>query len=178
MIFVILAFLCVMFKSRTVKNVRGFRILLVLTVVIELYTGWYYLKTSPIKEERNFLTVLTNREEDPTENENAEVANYLNSLPDDATVLLDDATAYPVVAFVRQDKIKSLTMPYQDKFLSALESPDKYADYIMIATARNLVTGYTQLNNRYLVSLKQTLPQMLLHRVFETENWIVYRVVK
>lgn len=178
MIFVVLAFLCVMFKSQTVKNVKGFRILLVISVVIQLYTGWYFLKTSPIQEERNFLTVLTNRAEDHTESDNAEVANYINSLPDNATVLLDDATAYPVVAFVQQEKIKSLTMPYQDKFLSALESPDRYADYIMIATAKNLVTGYTQLNDRYLVSLKQTLPQMLLRKAFETDNWIIYRVVK
>ena len=178
LIFLILAFLCVMFKSQTVKKVKGFRILLVITVIIQLYTGWYFLKTSAIEEDRNFLTVLTNRTEDHTETDNAEVANYLNSLPDDATVLLDDATAYPIVAFVRQDKIKSLTMPYQEKFLTALESPDKYADYIMIATAKNLVTGYTQLNDRYLVSLKHTLPQMLLHKVFETDNWIIYRVVK
>lgn len=178
MIFVILAYLCVIFKSQTVKNVKAFRIALGISVAIQIYTGWYFLKTSPLAEERNFLTVLTNRQPDHTESDNADVANYLNSLPDNATVLLDDATAYPVVAFVNQQKIRNLTMPYQDKFLSALESPDKYADYIMIATAKNLVTGYTQLNDRYLVSLKHTLPQMLLRKVYETDNWIIYRVVK
>jgi hypothetical protein len=91
---------------------------------------------------------------------------------------MDDATAYGVVAFVESAKIKSLTMPYQNNFLSGVESPDKAADYIVIATAKNLVTGYTQLNDRYLTSIKRTLPQLIFKKVYETENWIVYRVVK
>jgi hypothetical protein len=178
MIFIVLAFLCVMFKSQTVKNQKSFRVLLALSVIAQLYSGWYFLKTSPIAEDRNFLSVLTNRTEDQTQSDNADVAGYLNSLPDDAHILMDDATAYGVVAFVESAKIRSLTMPYQDNFLSGVESPDKAADYIVIATAKNLVTGYTQLNNRYLTSIRRTLPQLIFKKVYETENWIVYRVVK
>jgi hypothetical protein len=178
MIFLVLAFLCVMFKSRTVKNQKAFRILLAITVVVQLYSGWYFLKTSPIAEDRNFLSVLTNRTADKTQTDNFDVASYINSLPDKAHVLLDDATAYGVVAFVEHQKIRTLTMPYQDNFLSGVESPDKAADYILIATAKNLVTGYTQLNNRYLVSIKRTMPQVIFKKVYETDNWIMYRIVK
>ncbi|TFF34854.1 hypothetical protein [Mucilaginibacter psychrotolerans] len=178
MIFVVLAFLCVMFKSQTVKNQRVFKITLAVTMAVQLYAGWYFLKTSPIAEDRNFLAVLTNRTDDKTQADNMDVASYINSLPDDSHILMDDATAYGVVAFVERQKIRTLTMPYQDNFLSGVESPDKAADYIVIATAKNLVTGYTQLNNRYLVSIKRTLPQVIFKKVYETDNWIVYRVVK
>jgi hypothetical protein len=115
MIFMVLAFLCVMFKSQTVKNQKSFRILLALSVVAQLYSGWYFLKTSPIAEDRNFLSVLTNRTEDQTQADNADVASYINSLPDDAHVLMDDATAYGVVAFVEsaEDKIAYDALPGQ-----------------------------------------------------------------
>lgn len=176
MIFVILAFLGVIFKWQTVKNKKTFKILLTLCTVVQLYFGWTYLKASSIDEERNFARVLSTRQIDDTQKDDIDVANYLNSLPGDSHILMDDATAYPVVAFTRD--LNTLTLPYQSNFLSGLESPDKYADYIVVATAKNVVTGYTQLNNRYITSIKQTIPQMLLRKVFETSNWIVYRVVK
>jgi len=176
MIFIILAFLCVIFKWQTVKNQFVYKIMLVIAVVIQLYAGWYYLKTSSVMEEREFLTVLTDRQPDLAHTGDADVANYLNSLPGDVHILMDDAIAYPIVAFTRD--INTLTLPYQSNFLSALESPDKYTDYIVIATAKNAVTGYTQLNNKYPLSIKRSIPQLLFRKVYETDNWIVYRLVK
>lgn len=176
MIFVVLAFMCVIFKWQTVKSKTTFKVLLGISVAVQLYMGWYFLKTSNVDEERSFLSVLTKRTQDETQSDHFDVANYLNSLPGNSRILLDDATAYPVVAFTRD--INMLILPYQNNFLSGLEAPDKYTDYIVVATAKNLVTGYTQLNNRYVTTIKQSLPQMLLRKVYETSNWIVYRVVR
>jgi hypothetical protein len=175
MIFLILAYLCVIFKAHTVKNHKSFKILLLITVIFQLYLGWDYLRTSSIAEEKNFAKVLFNRQEDKTQADNVDVANYLNSLPTESHVLLDDAIAYGVVAFTRD--IKPVIMPYRGNFLSALESPDKYVDYIVLATAKNVVSGYTQLNNKYIYSIKRTIPDVNFRKVFVTDDWIVYRVI-
>ncbi|MBB5396448.1 hypothetical protein [Mucilaginibacter sp. AK015] len=175
MIFLILAYLCVIFKAHTVKDQKNFKILLAFTVVFQLYFGWYYLNTSSIPEEQNFVKVLFNREEDDKQQDNIDVANYLNSLPSDSHVLVDDAIAYGVIAFTND--IKPLIMPYESNFLSALESPDKYADYVVVATAKNVVSGYTQLNNKYIVTISQTIPDINFRKVFETNDWVVYRII-
>lgn len=175
MIFLILAYLCVIFKAHTVKNHRSFKLLLLVTVLFQLYFGWYYLNTSPIAEERDFANVLFKRQPDKVQQDNIDVAGYLNSLPTESHVLMDDAIAYGVIAFTHD--IKPLIMPYEGNFLSALETPDKYVDYIVVATAKNLVSGYTQLNNKYINSIRKTIPNVNFRKVYETDDWIVYRLV-
>ncbi|RYU86233.1 hypothetical protein EWM62_18680 [Mucilaginibacter terrigena] len=175
MIFLILAYLCVIFKAHTVKNHRSFKLLLLITIIFQLYFGWYYLRTSSIAEEQNFVKVLFNREPDDKQQDNMEVANYLNSLPTQSHVLVDDAIAYGIIAFTND--IKPIIMPYEGNFLSALESPDKYVDYVVVATAKNVVSGYTQLNNKYILSIRQTIPDVNFRKVFETNDWTVYRVI-
>ncbi|GGH16296.1 hypothetical protein [Mucilaginibacter phyllosphaerae] len=175
LIFLILAFLGVIFKAHTVKKQKGFKLLLLVTVLFQLYVGWYYLKTSSIAEEKNFASVLVNRHVDDVYKDNIDVASYLNSLPGDAHVLIDDAIGYGVIAFTQD--IKPVIMPYQGSFLSALESPDKYVDYIVVATAKNVVSGYTQLNNKYILTIRKTIPDVNFRKVFETDDWTVYRVI-
>jgi hypothetical protein len=175
LIFLILAYLCVIFKAHTVKNHRSFKLLLAVTILFQVYFGWYYLKNSLIPEERNFVKVLFENKEDTTQQDNIDVANYLNSLPGDTHVLADDAIAYGVIAFITD--IKPVIMPYRGNFLSALESPDKYVDYVLVATAGNVVSGYTQLNNKYIASIRHTIPDVNFRKVYETNDWIVYRII-
>lgn len=175
MIFLILAYLCVIFKAHTVKNHKSFKLLLAVTILFQLYFGWYYLKNSLIPEERNFINLLTQNKGDTSQQDNIDVANYLNSLPGDAHVLVDDAISYGVIAFTTD--IKPIIMPYQGNFLSALESPDKYVDYVVVATAKNIVSGYTQLNNKYIISIRHTIPNINFRKVYETNDWTVYRVI-
>lgn len=175
LLFIILTFLCVIIKWHTVKNQKAFKVMLTIIVFVQIYFGGYYLKTSSVAEENNFINVLLNRTNDPTQAENMDVADYISSLPTDMRILMDDATAYPVVAFTHN--LRPLILPYENNFLSALESPDKYADYVVVATAKNILTGYTQLNNKYIISIKRTIPQMVFRKVFETNDWIVYRII-
>jgi hypothetical protein len=175
MIFLILAYLGVIFKAHTVKNHKSFKLLLAVTILFQLYFGWYYLKNSLIPEERNFVKVLIDNKDDAVQQDNVDVANYLNSLPGDAHVLVDDAIAYNIIAFTND--IKPVIMPYESNFLSALESPDKYVDYVLVATATNVVSGYTQLNNKYIISIRHTLPDVNFRKVYETNDWIVYRII-
>jgi hypothetical protein len=175
LIFIILALLCIITKSPSFKNQRLLKLLVAAGVLIQLYSGYYFLKNSPIVEEQKFMSILLNPVVNTDQDSNRDIANYINSLPDNSQVLVDDAIAYPIVAFV--DNIQKLTLPYQDKFLTSLESPQGYVDYIMIATAKNKMTGYTQLNNKYTEIIKNADAGLSMQKVYETDDWVLYRIL-
>ena len=125
-------------------------------------------------EEKNFISMLLNRTVDAQQDENKDMANYINGLPDNARILADDAIAYPIIAFTYN--IKSLTLPYQDSYLSAIETPWDYDNYILIATAKNRVNAYSILNPRYgpVANMGGTNKLQL---VYSTQNWALYRLL-
>jgi len=174
LIFLVLALLCIFYKTQIIKNQTLLKTIVGVLTLIQLYTGYIFLKNSSITEEQNFITVLFNRAADTQQDENRELAKYINNLPDDTHVLVDDAIAFPIVAF--SNNIHKLTLPYQGAFLSAIEAPDKYDDYILLATEKNEVTGFTQLNNKYVPVVKKANSALKLKRVYETNNWILYKV--
>jgi hypothetical protein len=175
LIFLILSLLCLIFKAQTVKNQKIFKIILVVAVLTQLYTGFEFLYKSLIHDEKAFITTIIKREHNSDQNENVEMATYINGLPGNAHVLMDDAVAYPIAGFV--NNIKRLTLPYQDQFLSAFETPYRYDDYILIASAKNPFTGYTQLNNKYVPMIRVLNSGINYKRVYETNNWIIYKIV-
>ncbi|MBL4678285.1 MAG: hypothetical protein JKY70_19090 [Mucilaginibacter sp.] len=175
LIFMILAFLAVVLKARTVKRQGLFKFLLLVLSLTQIYFGWYYLRNSSIAEERDFTRVLVDHAGEGVATDNIDIANYLNSLPSDTHILVDDAIAYPIVAFTKD--IRPMIMPYQGNFLSALESPDKYVDYVIVANARNIQSGYTQLNDKYIVSIRKAISDLNFRKVYETDDWTVYRVI-
>ena len=118
--------------------------------------------------------MLLYRAVDAGQNENRDLANFLNRLPDNTHVLMDDAIAFPVVAFT--NNIHKLILPYQTDFLSARESPDKYAGYLLVATDKNQVYTYSQLNSNYLPIIKRANSALRLHRVYETDDWVLYKI--
>ena len=174
LIFLVLALLCILYKSQTLRNQQTLKITVAILTVIQLYTGYYFMKTSAIGEEVHFVDVLLNRDPDPLQSENRDLAACINRLPNDAHVLVDDAIAYPVVAFV--DDIHKLTLPYQGIFLTAIETPDKYDSYVLLATEKNETTGFTQLNDRYVPVIQKNNSELRLRRVFETNDWILYKI--
>ncbi|MFI5139498.1 MAG: hypothetical protein ACHQIM_16880 [Sphingobacteriales bacterium] len=174
LIFIILSLLCILYKAQTIKNQRVLKLLVGGLALLQLYTGFVFLQNSTVSEERNFISVLFKGAADTKQDQNRDLANYLNRLPADSHVLVDDAIAYPVVAFTKN--IQKLTLPYQGAFLSAIEAPDKYDDYILLATGKNEVTGFTQLNNKYLPVIKKSNSALRLRRVYETDDWILYKI--
>jgi hypothetical protein len=177
LMFVILALLGVLYKTQTTKNSDLLKVAVAVLAVVQLYTGYYFLQNSAIGEERNFITVLLGGKHDSTQDQNKEIANYIDRLPKGSHVLVDDAIAYPLAAFVENASFQKLTLPYQEGvFLSAIEAPDKYDDYILLATGYNQVTGFTQLNNRYVPVIKKNNSALKLKRVYETDDWILYKI--
>jgi len=103
------------------------------------------------------------------------MANYINGLPDDAKILVDDAVAYPIVAFT--SNVKNLTLPYQENFISVIETPWNYGSYyILVANSKNPVNAYSMLNPRYAPILNQA-NNSNLQKVYETEHWALYRLL-
>jgi hypothetical protein len=175
MIFLVLSLLCILYRAQTIRNQAVLKLVVGILTLVQLYTGYVFLQSSSIGEERNFISILFNRANDTQQNDNRELANYINHLPKDSRVLMDDAIAYPIVAFTKD--MHNLTLPYEGVFLSAIEAPDKYADYILLATDKNEVTGFTQLNDKYVPVIKKANSALRLKRVYETNDWILYKIM-
>jgi hypothetical protein len=178
LIFLILALLCITFKAQAIRRQKTYKVLLIVLVPIQIFTGYLFLKNSYLPEERDFLTTLLTRQPNYTNNQGGErdMANYLNGIPQGSKILADDAIAYPIIAYV--NNIQQITLPYQDEISGAIESPEKYDDYILIATAQNPVTGYTQLNNKYITLIKLQNSALNLRIVYESDDWILYHIEK
>lgn len=174
LIFLVLALLCVLYKAQTIKNQVVLKSVVGLLVLLQLYTGFIFLQNSSIPEEKGFITSFFNNTTKTPQDDNREIAFYLNKLPVDANILVDDAIAYPVLAFCNH--IERFTLPFQASYLSAVEAPDQYDQYILLATTKNEATGYTQLNNKYIPAIKRANGNVKLHSVYETDTWIVYKV--
>lgn len=175
LIFLILSLLCVSFRAHIHRNQGVVKIILGTIVIFQLFTGYIFLKNSFVTEERDFAKILFNPEPDGKQNENKEVAEFINSLPGNERILMDDAIAYPIITFTNQ--VHRFTLPYQETYLSASEAPEHYVNYILIATERNPLTGYTQLNNKYIPSIKHSDNNLNLQKVYETDSWILYKVL-
>ncbi|WP_413666047.1 hypothetical protein ACEN9X_15760 [Mucilaginibacter sp. Mucisp86] len=176
LIFLFVALLCIIFKVHTIKNKLAVKVGLACVIVLQLYTGYTFLTNSLITDERRFITTLNRLEPNADQSESKEIAAYINSLPDGTHILMDDAVSYPIVAFT--NNIKKLTLPYQlDSFLSAIETPYKYDDYILVATAKNPFAGYTQLSDKYIPEIRRLNSGVNYKRAYETDGWILYKVV-
>ncbi len=176
LIFLVLALLCVIFKSWEQKHQLSVKILLSILVVFQIITGYFFLDRSFLNEEREFTKVLFNQHKIEQQNTNRDMAEYINtSIPRDAEIMMDDAIAYSVIAYTHH--AERLILPYQETYLSASEAPEHYANYILIATEQNSLTGYTQLNYRYIPAIKHSDSKLKLHKVYETDDWILYKIL-
>jgi hypothetical protein len=175
LIFMILALLCITFRGHRHENQRAIKVIISLMVLFQIGSGYVFFKNSFIIEERDFSDALFHQAPGDDQAENREIADFINTLPNNEQILIDDAIAYPVVAFT--DHIQRVTLPYQESYLSASEAPEHYVNYILIATDRNPLFGYTQLNNRYLPAIKKSDRNLNLQKIYETDNWILYKVL-
>ena len=183
LVFVVLALLCILYKAQTIRNQTILKTVVGVLTLVQLYTGYIFLKNSSLIEERNFITVLLNREPDTHQDENRQLARYIDGLPKGTHVLADDAIAFPIISFSKKTKeltawenLQKYTLPYENAYLSAIEAPQKYDDYILLANPKNEVTGFTQLNDKYIPVIKKANSALKLHRVYETNDWVLYKV--
>lgn len=173
--FLVLSLLCLVTRVHTVRNEGIFKIVLTIFFALSIYTGYEIMNTSGILEERNFISTLLHKKVIDNQEEIKSVAGYINGLPPTSHVLLDDAIAYPIAGFITD--IRSLTLPYQNEYLSAIEAPHKYDRYVLIASGSNPANSYTELNVKYVTLFKQANSNVSLRKVFETSDWILYQIL-
>jgi len=88
LIFLILALLCIMFKAQVVRNQKTLKLVLAVLVLVQIYTGYIFLNTSMITDEKSFITTLKNRNNDYSQNLNLDAAAYINGLPTGSRLLI------------------------------------------------------------------------------------------
>ena len=175
LMFLVLALLCILYRAQIIKRQGVLKIVVGVLALFQLVTGYIFLKNSNVGEERHFISVIESRAPDTRQDENRALAKYLNRLPEDSHVLIDDGIAYPVVAFT--GNIHKLTLPYQEGiFLSAIEAPAEYDNYVLLATDKNEVTGFTQLNEKYIPVITRANSGLKFRRVYETNDWVLYKI--
>jgi hypothetical protein len=174
LLFLMLSFLTIVIKGHLISRRFSYKAAISILIGVQIYMGFYYLKSSFIESEKNFVLTIENQNSSTDlYEEYRDAASYINHLPHNSQVLIDDANAYPIVAFVKD--IHSLTLPYQDSFLSAIENPNKYVDYVLITSNVNPVGGFTQLNYKY-QALMNNKNNIRLFPVYQSDNWILLKI--
>lgn len=176
LLFLILSLLCIIFRVRFIKDQRMIKMALTIVVAVQLYIGFIFLTKSYIPEENNIANVLLHQTTNKIDEQNHEISNYINTLPETDKILVDDAVAYPVACYVKD--ITKLTMPYQESYLSALEAPEKYNGYVLIANEANPMLGYTQLTDFYLDGIRRKNPKLNFYKIYVTDYWTLYRMIE
>jgi hypothetical protein len=176
LLFLILSLLCIIFRVRFIRNQSMLKVALSIIIAVQLYIGFIFLAKSYIPEESNFAEVLLNQTGNKINEQTHEMSDYINSLPDDQRILVDDAVAYPVASYV--NKIEKLTMPYQESYLSAIEAIDKYDGYVLIANQDNPMLGYTQLTDFYLDGVRRKNPKLNIYKIYVTDYWTLYKMIE
>jgi hypothetical protein len=178
LMFIFISFMALLFKSKVIEQNYAYKFVIGACIVIEIFSGYAYLNNSFLDSEKDFFTLAT-KVKDNTDfstnryDEYIDAAAFINSMPRSSKVLVDDANAYPIAAFVKN--MNKLTLPYQDIFLSAIENPTGYVDYVLVATAANNVGGYTQLNEKY-KGVMQGKNNIMMDKAYESDNWIIYKI--
>ena len=178
LMFIFISFMALLFKSTMIAQNNIYKFIISACIVLEIFSGYYYLSNSFIESEKDFYAFAI-KQKSPTDfsttryDEYIDVAGFINSMPRNSKVLVDDANAYPIAAFVKN--IHKLTLPYQNVFLSAIENPTTYVNYVLVASSSNTVGGYTQLNEKYR-GIMQAKNNIMMDKAYETDNWIIYKL--
>jgi len=176
LMFIVIAYLALVFRSQVIARRKIYKVIIVLLVTVQVFTGYFYLRNSMIQSESSFVTVFqkTNDTDETTMfDEYKQMADFINHLPRKSQILVDDVNAYPILAYVKS--LKNITLPYQDAFLSAIENPSTYVSYVLLAADQNSVGGFTQLNFKYKLTM-ETRNNLRLDKVYESDNWTMYRI--
>lgn len=174
LLFLILALLCIMFKARFVKDQHTLKMGIAIVIAVQIYLGFVFLNKSSIKEETDFVSATLHHNTNRVEEESYELADYIKRMPKGTRILADDAVAYAIVGYTND--ISKFTIPYQTDYLSAVEAPEKYRGYLLIANNTNPMLGYTQLTEDYIEGIHQK-KNLYLHRIYVTDNWTLYKIV-
>lgn len=107
------------------------------------------------------------------DNPSLQAAIFLRQISSNTSrVLVDDATAYTVVAL--HGRIKDFVLPYENDFVTYLSNPEKYAEYILIPSRENQLQNYDMVYNLAPGLGNPDIPYRIL---FDNGVWMVMETV-
>jgi len=172
--FILLSFVGLMYavSDDVLKNHNLAIAVYIILFLFSIYGGFKKLYTSTYPEEKLFVRALIDGETDATFKEDIECAQFLRQVTKpDETIIIDDSNGYPVVVF--HGNPKNFILPYQYEFYSVVQTPEVYADYIVVYNPDKFE------GSRDIINVKN---ENIFHKgkeglelVFNSEKWRVYR---
>ena len=145
--------------------------------ILNVFTGIQYFRKSSDREERVFFNSLVRAKHWQATrlySEEYTLAAYISDIVDEThKILMDDASAYKIMAHLRT--LKFVVMPMDHEFVTVVENPKLGARYICVAKSVNRLRGFTVLNEYNIgqMELRQQFKPILM---FETKNWAIYKI--
>jgi hypothetical protein len=178
LIFLILAMLILIYYAgKTNHRIGTMRFLIFVGIALNIYTGFYYFQKSNDIEETTFYEALTKGgriQEDRMLSENKQIAQFIQQVTDGGgKVMIDDAAAYGIVAHL--ENLNNVLLPSQPSFVTVVENPTLSVNYMCIAKRENRLHNFTVLNAYNIEQMRFRIGLQLLV-MFETPNWILYKV--
>lgn len=177
LMFFILGLITISYYVRRETSFALKRNIILIAGVLNILTGIYYFIKSNDPQERKFFNALIQYEKwqgERTKSEDAQVAAFIEDIADkNNKILIDDAAAYEILAHIKT--FEGVVLPQQQSFVTVVENPALVVRYMCIAKRHNSKHNYTVLNSYNLeqMSLRLLIKPLLM---FETENWVIYRV--
>lgn len=144
---------------------------------LNVLAGIYYFKNSNNPSETKFFGVLRDyknwlKVRNP--GEDFLVAEYISSVADiNNKVLIDDAAAFQIVAHLKS--LEGIELPINKSFGTVIENPIAGVKYMVVAKFENRLKNFTVLNS-YNLDQMQAKGQFITQMVYQTDNWVVYRI--
>ncbi len=114
-----------------VKNQKVAILIYVVLFLLSILSSLKMLQSSNYPEEKAFIAALFKGRVDLIFKDEIEVANFLkNTVKPGETILVDDGNGYPIVVFYGEPK--NFILPYQYEFYTVVQTPEVYADYILV----------------------------------------------
>ncbi len=172
--FILLSFVGLMYTTSDggVKNQNLTIAIYIVLSIFSIYSGYKKLYNSTYPEENLFVKALIGEKTDAIFKEDIECAQFLKQVvKPDETIIIDDSNGYPIVVFYGNPK--NFILPYQYEFYSVVQTPEVYADYIVVYNPDRF-EGYRDIinvkNEKIFHGGKEEL-----ELVFNSEKWRVYR---
>ncbi len=156
-------------------EVKNFRLVTFIYSVLFLLSSWFSIKlfqNSNYPEEKLFVEALFKGKVEPIFKDEIKVANFLReTIKPGEIVLVDDANGYPIVVFYGEPK--NFILPYQYEFYSAVQTPEVYADYILVYNPDTFEGTRDALNVTHKSLFHQGRHELVL--IYDSKKWRIFR---
>ncbi|MCX6206218.1 MAG: hypothetical protein NTZ19_08205 [Bacteroidetes bacterium] len=180
LLFIPIALVSICYYGTSKYSVKKASWIFAVSSILTIVMGYYFFKHSDSEEEKSFSkemgSIYTYWQGPRLFSESEMVAHYISGIAtDENKILIDDASAYPIVVHI--GNLKGIVLPHQKTFITIVENPSKFVKYMLIAKETNPTQNLTVLNEFNLIKFK-TEKNLKVLLMYETKNWLIYQIEK